>query len=176
MQGPATVTSVVGGRLLVRFTRYKLVPLGGLLLSIAAFVPLALAPTGFSPAVALALIAAAGFGLGPMFPFTVVVVQNAVAPYQLGVATGTMNFFRALGATFIVTGFGAIVLAGAPAVRGLPAGAVLVETDADAFRWVFAAAIACLVIALACVVVLEERPLRGASLPRPVARRIDRPE
>ena len=166
LQGGATVTSIVGGRLLVRFTHYKRVPLAGLVLSIAAFVPLALAPTGLSPAAALGLIALVGLGLGPTFPFTIVVVQNAVAMHQLGVATGTMNFFRALGSTFIVAGFGAIVLAGAPAIRGVAAGAVLTGTDAaEAFRWVFAAAMLCLTIALACILALEERPLRGSSQP-----------
>jgi hypothetical protein len=94
------------------------------------------------------------------------VVQNAVAMHQLGVATGTMNFFRALGSTFIVAGFGAIVLAGAPAIRGVAAGAVLTGTDAaEAFRWVFAAAMLCLTIALVCILALEERPLRGSSQP-----------
>ena len=167
LQGAATVTSIVGGRLLVRFAHYKRVPLVGLLLSIAALVPLALAPTGFSPVAALGLIALVGFGLGPTFPFTIVVVQNAVALHQLGIATGTMNFFRALGSTFIVAGFGAIVLAGAPPVRGMSAGAVLAGTDAaEAFRWVFAAAICCLVIALACILALAERPLRGSSQPK----------
>ena len=164
LQGAATLTSIVGGRLLVRFTRYKWVPLCGVLLSIAALVPLALAPTGLSPAIALGLIALVGLGVGPTFPFTVVVVQNAVALHQLGVATGTMNFFRALGTTFIVAGFGAIVLAAAPAIRGMSAGAVLTGTDAaEAFRWVFAATILCLVIALACILVHKERPLRGSS-------------
>jgi len=125
--------------------------LAGLVLSIAAFVPLALAPTGLSPAAALGLIALVGLGLGPTFPFTIVVVQNAVAMHQLGVTTGTMNFFRALGSTFIVAGFGAIVLAGAPAIRGVAAGAVLTGTDAaESFRWVFAAAMLCLTIALVC--------------------------
>jgi MFS family permease len=166
LQGAATLASVVGGRLLVRFTHYKRVPLAGLLIAIAAFIPLAVAPTGFSPLTALGLIALAGFGLGPTFPFTIVVVQNAVALHQLGVTTGTMNFFRALGSTFIVTGFGAIVLAGAPSIRGTSAGAVLAGTDiAQAFRWVFAATILCLVIALACILVLKERPLRGSSRP-----------
>ena len=169
LQGGATITSIVGGRLLVRFTHYKRVPLVGLLLSIAALVPLALAPTGFSPAAALGLITLAGVGMGPMFPFTIVVVQNAVALHQLGIATGTMNFFRALGSTFIVTGFGAIVLTGAPGTRGgMSAGVVLAATEAtEAFRWVFAAAIVCLVIAFACILALEERPLRGAGAPRP---------
>jgi MFS family permease len=166
LQGGATVTSIVGGRMLVQFSHYKRVPLVGLVLSIAALVPLALAPTGFSPAAALGLIALAGLGLGPTFPFTIVVVQNAVAMHQLGVATGTMNFFRALGSTFIVAGFGAIVLAGAPVIRGVSAGAVLTGVDAaEAFRWVFAAAALCLTIALACILALEERPLRGSGQP-----------
>ena len=163
LQGAATLSSLIGGRLLVRFTHYKRVPLAGMLLSIAALVPLALTPTGFSPATALGLIAVVGFGLGPSFPFTIVVVQNAVALHQLGVVTGTMNFFRALGSTFIVAGFGAIVLAGAPVSRGMPATAVLAGPEAaEAFRWVFAAAILCIAIALACILALEERPLRGA--------------
>jgi len=164
LQGAATLSSIVGGRLLVRFTHYKLVPLLGLAVSIVAFVPLALAPTGFSPAVALSLVALAGAGLGPTFPFTIVVVQNAVALNQLGVATGTMNFFRALGTTFIVTGFGALVLAGAPSIRGASALSVLGGAEAAlAFRWVFATAIVCLIIAFACILFLEERPLRGSG-------------
>ena len=36
LQGAATVSSIFGGRLLVRFTHYKRVPLVGLLISIAA--------------------------------------------------------------------------------------------------------------------------------------------
>jgi MFS family permease len=166
LQGGATLGSLVAGRLLVRFARYKWVPLAGLLLSVASLVPLAIWPTGFSPAAALGFIALVGLGLGPTFPFTVVVVQNTVAMHQLGIATGTMNFFRALGATFIVAGFGAIMLAGAPMTRGSSAGAVLAGAQAaEAFRWVFAAAILCLGLALACILTLQERPLRGASPP-----------
>jgi MFS family permease len=164
LQGAATISSIIGGRLLVRFTHYKRVPLAGVALSAAALVPLALAPTGFSPASALGLIALAGLGLGPTFPFTIVVVQNAVALHQLGITTGTMNFFRALGSTFIVAGFGAIVLAGAPLVPTISAGPALAGADAaEVFRWVFAAAILCLAIAFACILTLEERPLRGSS-------------
>jgi MFS family permease len=164
LQGGATLTSVVGGRLLVRFTHYKRVPLVGLALSIAGLAPLAAAPTGFSPVAAIALIALVGFGLGPTFPFTVVVVQNAVAVHELGVATGAMNFFRALGAAFIVALFGAIVLAGVPVMRGMPVATVLAAPDAgEAFRYVFAAAILCLVIALVSILALQERPLRGAN-------------
>jgi MFS family permease len=170
LMGGSTLTSIVGGRLLVRFTRYKRVPLAGLALAIAGLAPLALAPSGFSPLAALALITVVGFGLGPTFPFTVVVVQNAVALHELGIATGAMNFFRALGATFLVALFGAIMLAGAPMMRGMPADPTLVGAGAgEAFRFVFAAAILCLAVAIASILALQERPLRGASAPHPAA-------
>ncbi len=163
LQSAATVTSVTGGRLIARVTRYKLVPLVGLLVAMAGLVPLALAPTGFSPGVALGLIAVVGLGLGPLFPFTIVLVQNAVPLHQLGIATGTMNFFRSLGGTFTVTAFGAIVLAGAPSVRGGAAGAALAGAEAAlSFRWAFIAAIVCLAIAAASIAAHSERPLRGA--------------
>jgi MFS family permease len=166
LQGAATLTSIIGGHLLVRFTRYKLVPLAGLIVSITALIPLAIAPTGFSPLVTLALIALVGLGLGPIFSFTVVVVQNAVALHQLGIATGTMNFFRALGATFIVSIYSAFVFAGGPLIRGAPSGAALADPNAaEAFRLVFSATILCLSVALVSIIVFKERPLRGANSP-----------
>jgi hypothetical protein len=49
-------------------------------------------------------------------------------------------------------------------IRGMSAGAVLAETGAaDAFRWVFVAAILCLAVALASILPLAERPLRSRS-------------
>src|SRR6516162_7164806 len=55
LQGGATVASIFGGRMLVRFVHYKRVPLAGLLVSIAGLIPLALAPNGLSAVAALAL-------------------------------------------------------------------------------------------------------------------------
>ena len=112
---------------------------------------------------ALGLIALVGFGLGPTFPFSIVVVQNAVPLHQLGIATGTMNFFRALGSTIIVTGFGAH-RAGGRADCAARRPTRLAGVDAAAFGYVFAAAMLCLVIALAAVIALEERPWRGSGV------------
>jgi hypothetical protein len=48
----------------------------------------------------------------------------------------------------------------------MSAGAVLAGTDAaEAFRWVFAAAILCLMVALSCILALKEQVLRGSSRP-----------
>ena len=40
------------------------------------------------------------------------IIQNAVPLHQLGIATGTLSFFRQLGGALVVAIFAAIVLAG----------------------------------------------------------------
>jgi MFS family permease len=126
--------------------------------------------------VALLLLLAGG-GIGTMYPVTTVLIQNAVPPHQFGVATGTLNFFRLLGGTIVVAGFGAIVLGKVGASGGLAAleplsrGAVRppgsFESDFSAlFAWVFAAACVCLAAALAALAIIEERPLRGPASAR----------
>jgi MFS family permease len=105
-----------------------------------------------------------GCGVGPMYPMSTIVMQNAVKPHQLGTATGTLNFFRTLGGAIVVAVFGAIVLgsgvdgAGIITLERLPAA----HGDlAPAFRWVFIAAMICLAIAFASLLAVEERPLHG---------------
>jgi hypothetical protein len=93
-------------------------------------------------------------------------VQNAVAPHQLGTATGVMNFFRQLASALLVAAFGAIVLGGlgttgAPAVRSLGAAAQRGVDAAVVFGWVFAAGAAVLAAGLVCLLAMEERPLRA---------------
>ncbi len=105
--------------------------------------------------------------MGTLFPVTTVSVQNAVAPYQLGTATGAMNFFRSLGGALMVSIFGAIVLGGSgtqgrPRITLETLAAELGQADlAGVFKWVFAAAACCLAIGLLCLIIMEERPLRG---------------
>jgi hypothetical protein len=114
------------------------------------------------------LITLVGCGLGPVFPTTIVAIQNAVPLHQLGISTGLISFSRSLGGSLIVTLFSAVVLAGMPdggigavdrlAVMGHGGG-----LDANVFRWVFAAAAMCLVAAFGCVLAMDERPLRSST-------------
>ena len=93
-------------------THYKRVPIGGLLLGI---VMLSAVRVEACRAVALGGRRAARdrrHGLGVMYPVTTTIVQNVVAPHQLGVATGALNFLRLLGGAIIVAAFGAIVVGG----------------------------------------------------------------
>jgi EmrB/QacA subfamily drug resistance transporter len=160
----ATLGSLLTGRLVVHLTHYMRVPIVGLLIAMAALGALAAEPAGRPLGAVALLLFALGAGIGPMYPMSTVIMQNGVAPHQLGTATGALNFFRLLGGAIVVAVFGAIVLSGVSDVGGvatLDKVAVGHGDFASAFRWVFAAAAVCLGIALACVLAVEERPLQG---------------
>jgi EmrB/QacA subfamily drug resistance transporter len=180
----ATAGSFIAGRLMVRFARYKFVPLGGLALGIVMLAVMAAKPAGLSLVAVCVLLAIGGTGLGVMYPVTTTIVQNAVAPYQLGTATGALNFARQLGGTIIVAAFGAIVLGGIDAgghgltLEMLAGGAPRAGGDlAILFGLLFAAGAVFLALSLAAMLLVEERPLRGprqksgaaAVAPSPVA-------
>jgi len=162
-----TIGSVVAGRLVARLTHYKPVPIVGLAISIAGLAVLAAAPAGVTLISASALLAAIGFGLGPMYPITTVIIQNVVEPHQFGIVTGMLNFFRQLGGAIVVAAFGAIVLgalgsAGDAAALETLAGVNRSGIDfAATFRWVFVAAAVYLALACLAMMAVEERPLRG---------------
>lgn len=158
------VGSLTAARLMVRLAHYMRVPLAGLLFAVMALGMLAIDPANQSIARLVLLLFVLGCGVGPMYPMSTIVMQNAVKPHQLGTATGTLNFFRTLGGAIIVAVFGAIVLgsgvdgAGAMTLERLTAA----HGDlAPAFRWVFIAGVICLAIAFASLLAVEERPLHG---------------
>ena len=61
---------------------------------------------------AVVATAVVGYGVGTVFPIATVCVQNAVWRHEVGIATGAMNFFRALTSALAVAIMGAILLAG----------------------------------------------------------------
>ena len=162
--GGATLGAVLGGRLIALLVHYMRVPMIGLAVAIATFALLAVNPAGHSFASFTVLLAVLGVAIGPMYPTSTIVMQNAVRPHQLGTATGTLNFFRLLGGAIIVAAFGAIVLGSASAGGGAITVERLAADHADlapAFRFVFIAGAVFVGIALACLLAVEERPLHG---------------
>jgi EmrB/QacA subfamily drug resistance transporter len=162
--GGATLGSLVSTRLIVRIKHYMRVPIAGLIVAIAALGVLAYDPAGHTLMEVVALLLVLGFGIGPMYPVSTIVMQNGVKPHQLGTATGTLNFFRTLGGAMVVALFGAIVLGGIgdhPGVMTLEKIAAGHSDLASSFHWVFIAAAACLGVSLLCLLVIEERPLHG---------------
>jgi multidrug resistance protein len=171
-----TAGTVIGafaaGRSLGRSRHYMRLPMAGLAIGMASLAVMAAMPAGLSLAGLSCLLFLCGAGIGPMYPVTTVLIQNAVLPHQFGVVTGTLNFFRLLGGTVIVAALGAIVLTEVDASGGLVALDRLaqggVRPDADfsmVFSWVFIAAGTCLAAALLCLAGIEERPLRGPAPP-----------
>jgi MFS family permease len=163
--GGITLGAMAAGTALARFRHYKRIPLAGLLVAITALAVLA---ADFHPpfAAVVILLMLTGGGIGPMYPVTTVLIQNAVVRHQVGVATGTLNFFRLLGGTIVVAGFGAIVLAGGAGGLAPPPGGAAANFSAI-FAWVFAAAAGCLTAALAALLMVEEDPLRGPDAAGP---------
>jgi len=165
-----TAGSFVAGRLMVRLTHYKLVPIVGMLVGIAMLVTFAWKPGGLSLLEVCGLLTIGGAGLGVMYPVTTTIVQNSVVPHQLGTATGALNFARQLGGAIIVAAFATIVLGGIDSgghgltLDMLRGGVKLAGADfALLFRWLFAAGAAFLAAGLVAVLLIEERPLRGPS-------------
>jgi EmrB/QacA subfamily drug resistance transporter len=161
--GGATLGSLVSTRFIVRIKHYMRVPLGGLIVAIAVLGVLAVDPASHSFVEVVGLLLVFGLALGPMYPVSTIVIQNAVKPHQLGTATGTLNFFRTLGGAIVVAVFGAIVLGGVaegPAMTLDKLAAGHSELGL-AFHWVFIAAAICLGISLCCLLAVEEQPLHG---------------
>jgi EmrB/QacA subfamily drug resistance transporter len=160
----ATLGSLLTGRLFARLTHYLRVPIIGLVVSIVTLGFLAFDASGLSLGAFSGLLGLLGLAVGPMYPTSTIVMQNAVKMHHLGTGTGALNFFRLLGGAIIVAVFGAIVLGSAGDHPGVVTLETLAAGHADfaaAFRLVFIAAGIFLAISLLCLIALEERPLQG---------------
>jgi EmrB/QacA subfamily drug resistance transporter len=162
-----TPGSLLSGKAMLYWRHYKRAPMIGL-----SFALVALAVLIWRPAMPLGYVtlvmAVVGTAIGLVYPITTVSIQNAVPFYQVGIAMGALNFFRALASALAVAVMGAILLTGLGVAvqRGGAASAMastLSASGADAahvFRFVFASAWIFLALALVALVVMQERPLR----------------
>ncbi len=103
-----TISTTLSGRRIARTGRYKHFPIIGLAVMSAALGLLA-AFAGQRSATATALcLLVFGLGFGLVSQMLVVAVQNSVERAQLGIATATTTFFRALGGSVGAAGLGAL--------------------------------------------------------------------
>jgi EmrB/QacA subfamily drug resistance transporter len=154
------------GQVLARVRHYKLLPMIGLSISIAAVVSLAWRAGAMTELAFELTLIVIGAGFGPLPSLTAVAMQNVVPRHQLGISVGTMNFSRNLYATMLIAVFGAMVLAGTGADQTL---ANVLHDDtgggAAAFARVFFTAAASMSVALIAIIVMQEKPLQtGAEL------------
>jgi EmrB/QacA subfamily drug resistance transporter len=154
-----TVSTTLSGREIARTGRYKRFPIAGLALMTAALVLLAAFasdPSQIATGVGLAVF---GLGFGMVTQVLVVAVQNNVERRELGVATATTGFFRAIGGAA-----GAAVLGAVFAARAgthMSAGGQALRSDViDGVQTVFLVAAPLAAVGLLVVLLLPEVPLR----------------
>jgi EmrB/QacA subfamily drug resistance transporter len=160
-----TVSTTISGRLISRTGRYKRFPIAGLALMTAGLVVLA-ALAGDPSRVATGIgLVVFGLGFGMVTQVLVIAVQNSVDRSELGVATATTGFFRALGGAVGAAVLGAVFAAQAGShvsEGGLGLHGVVRSDVIDGVQSVFLVAAPLAALALLIVLRLPELPLGSA--------------
>jgi predicted MFS family arabinose efflux permease len=162
-----TVSTTLAGRSIARTGRYKRFPVAGLAMMTAALVLLAALaghPSRLATGIGLVLF---GLGFGMVTQVLITAVQNSVDRRELGVATATTGFFRALGGAVGAAVLGAVFAAraGAGASEAGTSGldGALRSDVIDGVQAVFLVAAPIAALALVAVLFLREVPLGSAG-------------
>jgi EmrB/QacA subfamily drug resistance transporter len=103
-----TVTSLIGGFVMTRTGRYRFMPIvGGAIMTVAMFLltGLGVHTTLLQSGLYYVVL---GVGMGFLMQITSVIVQNSVAPKDIGVASSSRTFFQQIGGSLGVALFGAV--------------------------------------------------------------------
>jgi EmrB/QacA subfamily drug resistance transporter len=103
------VSSIVGGQIISRTGRYKMIGVFGMcLMTVGLFLLSGMGPeTDYLTVVRNMMIV--GLGMGPTMPVFTLAAQNAVKMSQLGVVTALTQFSRSIGSTLGVAIFGSLL-------------------------------------------------------------------
>jgi MFS family permease len=172
-------SSIVAGQIISRTGRYRVFPIAGMAIASTGMYLLSTLGTESSRFESGLYMAILGIGIGMVMQILVLATQNEAPVDDLGVATSTVGFFRAVGGSIGVAAFGALFasritdLLGAAAdvnvtpeaVRQLSpvAREATREAFADAITRVFAFAVPLLLLAFVLSWFLKEIPLRTSS-------------
>jgi EmrB/QacA subfamily drug resistance transporter len=155
----------IAGRLMASIPHYKILPIVGLVVAIAAMAVMSFEPRRLPLAAVEVLLGMTSIGFGTILPVTTICVQNAAPAGQLGVATAVLVFVRQLGGALVVAIFGAILFSQLRAtgqIQGV-AGADFTHSNADftlVFRWIFGAAAIGFLGSLIALLAMAELPLK----------------
>jgi len=108
LMGGLLVTSIIAGRLISRWGRYKPFPVIGTAVMTAGMVLLAQLDIHSTTTYTSLAMVVLGLGLGMVMQVLVLAVQNAVDPRNMGVATSGAILFRQIGGSVGIAIFGAI--------------------------------------------------------------------
>src|SRR4029453_17100842 len=128
IMGGLLVASIAAGQIITRTGRYRRFPIVGMAVTALAMFLLSTLDTTSSRWESGAYMALLGAGVGMVMQILVLATQNEAPVEDLGVATSTVTFFRAVGGSVGVALFGALfahrltdLLGGTPAAGLTPA-------------------------------------------------------
>ncbi|MEO8230014.1 MAG: MDR family MFS transporter [Chloroflexota bacterium] len=96
-------SAIASGQIVARTGRYKLLTFGSLVLLAFGLYLLTNLRTDTDRPMLWLWMALAGLGIGPSFAVFTLIVQNAVSPDRIGVATSSLTFFQQIGGTVGLT-------------------------------------------------------------------------
>jgi len=166
--------SVGSGRMISRTGRFRIYPIIGSMVTAVGLGLLSTLRPGTPILVLDVFMGIVGIGIGLTIQTLVLAVQNDADPGELGVATGSVTFFRSLGGAFGTALFGAIVNARTtylPPVR-MPDGQVVAgipepASYTEALATAFAVVTPFLLVSFVVTLFIKAQRLRAAS-PLPV--------
>ncbi len=103
------VSSIIGGQVMSRTGRYKLLAIGGFVVATVGMFLLAQMPADVSSAVVIRNMIVLGLGIGVSMSLFTIIVQNAFPIRQLGEVTASITFFRSIGGTIGAALFGTVM-------------------------------------------------------------------
>ncbi len=189
MVGGLLVSSIVSGRIITRTGRWKGFLVGGMVLVIVGLALLAMIDDATNLVLVGLYMAVLGLGLGATMQNLVLAVQNNVATADLGAGSSAVAFFRSMGGSIGVSALGAVlshqvaatVRAGLdrlglpsdryesgsipdPSTLPDPVRVVVERAFGEATGHIFLVAVPFAVLALVCVALIREVPLRTTVL------------
>ncbi len=102
-------SSIVGGQLLSRTGRYKILALAGFVVAAAGMFLLSRMDVNTKDGTLVLNMIVTGLGIGVMMSLFTIVVQNAFPIQRIGEVTSTLTFFRSIGSTIGLTVLGAVM-------------------------------------------------------------------
>lgn len=108
MMAGMMITSIISGLAVSRTGRYKIYPIIGVIVCIAALLMMTTLTAKTPLWMVVCFLTLLGIGLGLVQQIVVLVAQNSVPADQVGTATSTNNYFREVGATLGTAVFGTL--------------------------------------------------------------------
>lgn len=166
----ANVPGTLIGSRAMKHATYKWYPVGGLIITAATLVLIALIGQALPFWWFAVLLCIAGLGYGPAFPISTIAVQNAVARHQIGLVTAASHYFRFLTSAVAVALCGTVILLGLGFSPFAPGAAQLIfdvppQRMVEVFSGIFALSALFALIGALGMGLMEGRPMRASAEP-----------